>query len=58
MHGLATGRDDALLEANDLLLPCLVLGVAGGDFDFNVVGIDEAAEATDDFNLAQPWPCR
>ena len=50
MHGGAAGRDDALLELDDLLLAGLVLAFAGGDFDFQMVRVEEAAIATHDID--------
>ncbi len=52
MYGLAAGGDDALLETDDFLFAGLVLTIAGGELDFQMVGIEEMTITTHGFYLA------
>ena len=52
MYWRAACRDDAFLEADDLLLAGFVLSLAVGQFDFDVVRVEEGAVAAHDIDLA------
>ncbi len=53
LHGLRTGGDDRLLEAHDFFSPGLVLAVALGQLDFEMVRIEKPAHAAHHFDLAR-----
>ena len=53
MHRLTAGGDDALFEADDFLLAALVLAIAGGEFDFQMMGIEKTPVAAHGFHLAR-----
>ena len=53
VHRGRAGGDDAVLELHHLLRAGLVLARAGGLLDFQVVGVEEAAVAADDVDLAR-----
>ena len=52
-HRLGTGGDDRLLEAHDFLGAGLVLTLALGQFDFQMIRIEEPAHAAHHFDLAR-----
>ena len=52
MYGGGASGDNALLEADHLLGTRLFLGLAVGHFNLDMVGVEEAAVATNDIDLA------